>query len=138
MAVKVLIIDDEPDVAAYMAAALRAHGHSPTMAHSAASGLELLSRERPDLICLDIMMPKESGMSLYVRLRKDDGLCSIPVMIVSGVGQDGRLDFRNYVADESVPPPERFLEKPIKVEEFIKTVEALAASTETSKRRAEK
>jgi two-component system, OmpR family, phosphate regulon response regulator PhoB len=125
---KVLIVDDEPDVAAYLAAALRANGHSPTVAHSAQTGLEQLRRSRPDLICLDIVMPRESGMSMYVRLKKNDDYRSIPIVIVSGVGQDGQLDFRNYVADESVPPPERYLEKPIKVDEFIATVEQLVAS----------
>lgn len=135
MGVKVLIVDDEPDVAAYMAAALRANGHSPTVAHSATSALELLHRSQPDLICLDIMMPRESGMSMYLRLKKSDVFRTIPVLIVSGVGQDGQLDFRNYVADESVPPPESYLEKPIKVDDFIATVEKLAAGT---KRRAKK
>ena len=138
MGVKVLIVDDEPDVATYLATALRAHGHSPTVAHSAADGLEQLRSTLPDLICLDIMMPRESGVSMYVKLRKDESYRSIPVVIVSGVGQDGQLDFRNYVADESVPPPERYLEKPIKVEEFINTVEDLTLASGSSERRAEK
>jgi len=131
---KVLIVDDEPDVAAYLAAALRANGHSPTVAHSADSALEQLRRARPDLICLDIVMPRESGVSFYVRLKKSEEYTSIPVVIVSGVGQDGQLDFRNYVADESVPLPECYLEKPIKVDEFIKTIESLVASSTAAER----
>ena len=138
MSAKVLIIDDEPDVAAYLAAALKANGHSPSVAHSAESGLELLHRVRPDLICLDIMMPRESGMSLYVRLKKDSEYQSIPVVIVSGVSQDEQLDFRGYVADKSVPPPDCYLEKPIKVDEFIKTIESLVALAGSAKRRARK
>ena len=134
MGYKVLIVDDEPDVAAYLAAALRANGHTPAVAHSAESGLEQLHRSRPDLICLDIMMPRESGMSMYVRLKKSDAFKKIPVVIVSGVGQDGRLDFRKYVDDESVPPPERYLDKPIKVDEFIATVEQLAAGEATERK----
>ncbi len=138
MSVKVLIIDDEPDVAAYLAAALRANGYSPSVAHSADSGLEMLRRARPDLICLDIMMPQESGMSLYVRLKKHGDFKSIPVMIVSGVSQDGQLNFREYVVDESVPPPDCYLEKPIKVDQFIKEVATLAASAGSAERRAGK
>jgi DNA-binding response OmpR family regulator len=130
----VLIVDDEPDVAAYLAAALKANGHSATVAHSVDSGLESIRRSRPDLICLDIVMPRESGVSMYVRLRKDDHYRSIPILIVSGVGQDGRLDFRKYVADESVPLPDHYLEKPIKVEEFIETVENLVSSRTTERR----
>ena len=70
------------------------------------------------------------GMVAAMRLA-DQG---IPVLIISGVVQAGEFDFRSYVPDESVPPPEAYLEKPINVPEFLQVVEHL---TETGTPRSE-
>jgi CheY-like chemotaxis protein len=125
MSCKVLIVDDEPDVAAYMAAVLRASGHSSMIAHSVDEGLASLKESRPDVICLDIMMPKESGVSMYIQLKQNDDTKDIPVIVISGVELEGQFDFGSYMPDESLPPPESFMEKPIKVEEFVATIERL-------------
>jgi twitching motility two-component system response regulator PilH len=122
---KVLIVDDEADVATYMATVLRAHGHRVTIAKSVEAGLQSVSESRPDLICLDIMMPRESGISMYRRLKQNRETASIPVIVVSGVEPEGQFDFRSYLPNESVPPPECFLEKPLDVHEFVATVERL-------------
>ncbi|MDD3732202.1 MAG: hypothetical protein PHU88_07505, partial [candidate division Zixibacteria bacterium] len=88
-----------------------------------------------DLICLDIMMPRESGISFYIRLKKNDLLRGIPVVIVSGAIHLGEFDFRAYVPDTSIAPPEQYIEKPIVVEAFLKTVEELTAAGDSAKTR---
>jgi two-component system phosphate regulon response regulator PhoB len=125
---RVLIVDDEPDVAKYLATVLRARGHTPVVAGSVRAGFEQLSEALPDLICLDIMMPRESGVSMYIRLKQDSKTQSIPVIVISGVEPQEQFDLRTYVKGEPVPPPECFLEKPVKVEEFVATVERLVSS----------
>ena len=97
----------------------------PQTAGSVDEGLRLLREEPPDLICLDIMMPKESGVSMYKQLKQNEATSTIPVIVISGVETEGRFDFSNYLPDEELPPPECFMEKPIKVEEFVATVERL-------------
>jgi CheY-like chemotaxis protein len=124
----VLIVDDEADVATYMATVLRAHGHTVTIANSVQSGLAAVNETRPDLICLDIMMPHESGISMYRRLKQDSTTASIPIVVISGVELEGKFDIQSYLPDESVPPPECFLEKPVNVEEFLDTVERLLSA----------
>jgi CheY-like chemotaxis protein len=125
---RVLIVDDEPDVATYLTTVLRAHGHEPVAARSVEDGFARLREARPDLICLDIMMPKESGVSMYLRLKQDPETAAIPVIVISGVEPEGRYDFRSLLASASVPLPERFFEKPVDVEKFVAAVERLAGS----------
>jgi len=125
---RVLIVDDEPDVATYLATVLRAHGHQPEVASSAEEGYDRLREALPDLICLDIMMPKESGISMYAKLKKEERTRSIPVLVISGVEFEGPFDFRAFLPDESIPPPEQFLEKPVVVREFVDAVARLTAA----------
>ena len=132
MGARVLIVDDEPDVATYLATVLRAHGHRPEVAGSVAEGFARLDEGLPDLICLDIMMPKESGISMYARLKSESRTRSIPVLVISGVAPVGQFDFRAYLPDESIPPPEQFLEKPVAVEEFVAAVARLAVPRSSS------
>ncbi len=124
----VLVVDDEPDVMTYLVAVLEGAGYAPYSADSVEGGLKLLEEVTPDLICLDIMMPKESGISMYLRLKQDHDLKSIPVMIISGVEHSGEGVFRSFVPDESVPAPECFMEKPIDVESYIRTIGKLTSS----------
>ncbi|MBU0983871.1 MAG: response regulator [candidate division Zixibacteria bacterium] len=114
----VLIVDDEPDVVAYLGAVLETCGFVTHTAQDTESGFRLAGEVHPDLICLDIMMPKESGLSLYRRLRTDDGLADIPVVIISGIENEPEFDFRQLVSDSSIPPPDAFFEKPIDVTLF--------------------
>ena len=133
MAAKILIVDDESDIATYLATVLRANGFSPTVALDAQSALTMVHETHPDLISLDIMMPKESGITMYIQLKKDPETGDIPVIIVSGVTQDGEFDFRSYLPDESVAEPESFMEKPIDVNEYIKTIKQLTSSKRSTR-----
>lgn len=122
MAQRVLIVDDERDVTTYVATALRAHGFDALVANSVKDGLRLVAEAAPDLIFLDIVMPRESGLSMYVRLKEDPATRQIPIVILSGVAQKGQFDFRSYVADQSIPPPDHYLEKPVSVDELIEVI----------------
>jgi len=127
---KILIIDDEPDVITYLKMVLKAHDFLSFAVDNAASAMDRVKEVKPDLICLDIMMPKETGISFYTRLRKNKTFSYIPVIIVSGVVQSSKFDFRSYVPDDSIPPPQSCMEKPIEVDDFIRTIKELIASGE--------
>ena len=120
---KVLIIDDEPDVIKYLTEILKDNGYTTYSADVVELGMEILEKIKPDLVCLDIMMPKESGISMYVKIRKDERFKHIPVLIISGVVQENEFDFRSYVPDKSIPPPNYFFEKPISIARFMKIVD---------------
>jgi len=129
MAGPVLIVDDETDVTTYVATALRAHGFEAVVANSVDGGLRLLSEVMPVLVFLDIMMPQESGLSMYLRLRQNPATRRIPVVILSGVAQKGEFDFRSYIADLSVPGPDHYLEKPVPADELIAITTRFTART---------
>jgi len=122
---RVLIVDDEADVVDYLTAILQSHDYVVATAGNADEGYRLAGEKSPDLVCLDIMMPRESGLSLYVRLRQDKRLAHIPVIIISGMEKEKEFDFRDYVYNKKIPLPDKYLEKPINVDEFIRSVEQL-------------
>jgi len=80
---------------------------------------------KPDLICLDIMMPNETGISFYLKLRRDNEFINVPVILISGAVEYEKFDFSKYVKNDSVPEPNLYMEKPIDVENFITNINDL-------------
>jgi len=134
---KVLVIDDELSIVAYLMAVLEDEGYKTCSATDAEEGLAVAREQLPDLITLDIMMPKRSGIALYRDLKLDSELCGIPVILVSAFSQNNDFrpaSFRKIVPDERIPIPEAYVEKPIDVAAFLETVASLVRSvaSETS------
>ena len=125
---KVLIIDDEPDVVVYLNAVLESNGYESFSANDIQYAMQLVKEVHPDLICLDIMIPKETGISFYVKLRKTKEFKNIPVIIISGIIETEKYNFRSYVKDVSIQPPECFMDKPIDVEKYIQKINELTHS----------
>jgi CheY-like chemotaxis protein len=119
---KVLVVDDEPDVVRYFTAVLEENGYA---AASAADGIEALAKVRqdpPDLVMLDITMPNHSGVRVYRELKEDAALKKIPVVIVTGISHS----FKQFISSRSqVPPPEGYLEKPVTPEAILGEVRRL-------------
>jgi CheY-like chemotaxis protein len=128
MAKRILIVEDESDIAAYLHAALVSNGFVPEIARDAPSALDKIKQARPDLISLDIMMPRESGLHMYQRLKADRATADIPVLIVTGAGHEDGFDFRAFVPDKSVPEPEGFMEKPVDLEAYLGAIRRLTAA----------
>lgn len=122
---KILIIDDEPDVVDYLTAILHVNGFETFSDSNVKHGIGLVDEIKPDLICLDIMMPQETGLSFYKKLRQNEEYKKMPVIIISGAIESGKFDFRSYIEDESISAPNLYLEKPIDIDEFIKNINRL-------------
>jgi DNA-binding response OmpR family regulator len=71
MAETVLVVDDDPDVARFVEVNLRSAGYEVTVASNGEEGLEKAIELRPDLVLLDVMMPKLDGFEVAQRLRRD-------------------------------------------------------------------
>ncbi len=134
MSKDILIVEDEPDVATYLAAILKTNGYHPVVVSDAKHGFQSAKKICPVLICLDIMMPQESGISMYSKLKQEPATREIPVLVISGVIQTDDFDFRSYIPDESIPLPDCFMEKPINVAKFLKTIDTLTSSPRKKKR----
>jgi len=122
---KILIIDDEHSVLTYLETLLQDNGYETVCAENGKTGFEKAKSERPDLVCLDITMPKESGIRFYRNLKDDPELTSTPVIIVTAVTGDGGdpEPFKKFISTrKQVPAPEGFFSKPIDREEFLAAV----------------
>jgi CheY-like chemotaxis protein len=120
---KILIIDDEPDVLTYLRTFLRDQGYAVICAQDVESGLRMIPLENPDLICLDIMMPVKSGISLFDYVRKDDYLRNIPVIIISGLNEDSMENLFGTMKDSGMPiTPYRFVGKPVDLNQLLSMV----------------
>jgi len=123
MAPTILVVDDEQDVRTYLRTLFAKAGYTVEMAEDGEAGLAAAKKVRPDLIFLDIMMPKRTGIMLYRRLKKDEELAKTPVIILTGLAQ-----YRSFFAQdfEQVPHPEEFVEKPPKQEELLELAQKFA------------
>lgn len=106
----ILIVEDEPDVAAYLQTLFEDEGFRALIAETGKQGFQLAKEVHPDLITLDITMPEESGVRMYRDLREDPETASIPVVIITGISPD----FKRFIESRKhLPPPEAYFEKPI-------------------------
>lgn len=122
MAKKILIIDDERDMQIYLKTLFRKAGYETAVAGNGEEGLALAGTFMPDLITLDLLMPRKSGVLAYEGLRTSPETRDIPVIIVSGMS--GHEDmFRG--ADQDLPPPQAVVDKPIDREAFLQKVGAI-------------
>jgi len=101
MAKKILIIDDDPIIVKYLQAVFSDNGYQSCTASTSMEGLEMVRKEKPDLITLDLEMPGEWGPRFYRKLRKEKELRDIPVIVISGI--DGDHAVNNAVAFVSKP-----------------------------------
>jgi len=110
MSKKILIVDDELDMITFISEILEDHGYTSISAKDGVEGLEALRRENPDLVLLDLMMPKKSGITLFQELRKDPNLSHIPVVIVTGISDVTGVDFRNHMFKQPLQDEKKFVE----------------------------
>jgi len=121
MAKKILIVDDEPDMVAFLATLLEDNGYETISAADGEEGMEKVKADKPDLISLDLLMPNKTGIKMFRELRKDDMLNNIPVVMVTGFGKDDvpQMDFKQWIKERAVKPPEAYIEKPVDRELFL-------------------
>lgn len=116
MGKKVLIVDDDPDIRLFSQAVLEENGYTPVLAKNGEEGEALIKKEPPDLILLDVLMPRESGIRLYRNVKTNKKLKDIPIIILSGIAEKSFLRSQKVLTEfggDPVPDPEAYLEKPV-------------------------
>ena len=117
---KIVVADDEPDFAEFVATVLEDAGAKVLTAHDANSAFDLVKKEKPDLMTLDLHMPGKTGDKIFVEMRNDPDLENIPVCIISG-----QPEMRSLIYDKPVPPPEGFLDKPVKEDHILVNIKKI-------------
>jgi len=122
---KILIVDDEEDILEYLTTFFKDNGYEPVTARDGKEALDLMREEKPDLVTLDIIMPRESGVRFYKEVKNDEHLKDIPIIIVTaltGWGYDPEGFHKFIKSRKQVPPPEGFMSKPVDTAELLKLV----------------
>lgn len=103
---KILIVDDEPQIHTVLGKMLNKEGYQVESAYSGEQALDLVSKSPPDLILLDIMMPKVSGIEVLKELKANPNTQNIRVLILSARdAQTDRLEGLAKGADDYIPKP---------------------------------
>jgi CheY-like chemotaxis protein len=123
---KIAIIDDEQDIVTYLSSVLQDNGFEVCSATNANDGFDLVRTQRPDLVCLDILMPEETGCSLYKRIKDDKTLKGIPVLIISGLNVQQELG-RLFGSNGDRREPDGYIEKPIDLAVLIDAIQRLTS-----------
>ena len=112
MAKKILIIDDDHVIVKYLESLFRDNGYETCVAFDGIAGADVLNREKPDLITLDLQMPGEWGPRFYRKLTKNKDFKEIPVIVISG------LSGREHSINKAVA----FFPKPFEQDKLLETV----------------
>jgi len=84
---KVLIVEDEKILAELLAKKLKEEGYDTVLAQDGEEGFKKIKEEKPDLILLDIVMPKMGGFEVLEEMQKTSEIKNIPVIVISNSGQ---------------------------------------------------
>ena len=119
MSETILVVDDDPDIARFVEVNLRSAGYDVSVAGDGEEALERASELRPDLVLLDVMMPRLDGFELVRALRGHADTQTVPVILLSArAGQESRLEGLERGADD-------YLVKPFDFGELLARVRAL-------------
>lgn len=132
MAKKVLVVDDELDMRVFITTLLETNGFKPIPAEDGNQGLELARKSKPSLIILDVMMPKESGITMYRELRRDPSLKEIPVIMLSALSRKTFFHSQKVLDEykgEKIPEPDAYIEKPPEPAELLDAIQQVLKST---------
>jgi class 3 adenylate cyclase len=123
----VLVVDDDPDMVAYLALMLKREGMGVETAGSGEAALMHVMTSPPDLVLLDVMMPGMSGFDVCRQLKGDESTALIPIVLVTAL-EDSESRVRGIEAGA-----DDFLSKPVRREELIARVKTLRRLHETRK-----
>lgn len=121
----ILIVDDEPDVRGYLKMILEDAGFKVVTAGDGEEALDLIRRDRPDFISLDLVMPRKSGHKLLFELKRDRELSRIPVLIVTAHARDelGKKVLKEVLDSRVMSGPGTYLEKPVNPDSYVRAIQ---------------
>lgn len=118
---KILIVEDEPDIRELVAFTLRFAGHEVVAGANGEEAVQLASQEMPDLILMDVRMPRMTGYDACRVMKASPQLKDIPVVFLSAKGQDTEIQTGLEVGAEE------YLLKPFAPDQLVERVKAILA-----------
>lgn len=118
---KIVIAEDEPDIRELIAFTLRFAGYEVITGNNGEEGYQLTKTERPDLVMLDVRMPKLTGYEACKRIKAEPELANIPVIFLSAKGQE------NEIEQGLAAGAEEYLLKPFAPDQLVDRVKTVLA-----------
>jgi len=147
MSKRVLVVDDDENTIRFLSVALRENGYEPITASDGEEGFQRVEDSNPDLLVLDVMMPKRTGFVLFKQLRRNEKYRDIPVIMLTAVADvleedESQADEDTFerpfdslreslkktirqMREEGLVRPDMFIDKPIDPEELVDAVREL-------------
>ncbi len=123
----IYVVDDERDLTWLLEKSLSHEGYQVVCANDGVEALQLMRRQRPDLVILDVMMPGIDGIEVHRRLRSDPALSAVPVLFLTVKGAAVKDRIENFQAGR-----DDYLTKPFDLKELKARIEALLRQSQSS------
>lgn len=121
---RILVVDDEPDVRSFLAACIKDVGFQVETAVDGEDALAKVEANPPDLMTLDMVMPRKSGIQVIRTLRKNERFKKLPIIVITAHARDefGSEDIKDFAAFTSGLRPRYIMEKPVTPEKLVKAI----------------
>ena len=120
----VLIVDDDPDLVETVSMMLESKGYEVGKAYDGIEGEEAIKKRRPDVLVLDVMMPRKNGYQLCKELKSNKWTQEIPVVLLTAVGEAVPTTSYSHAEGMAVEA-EDFIPKPVDAATLVEAVERL-------------
>ncbi|MBU1273768.1 MAG: response regulator [Proteobacteria bacterium] len=121
----VLVVDDDPDLVESVAMNLEAKGFEVGKAYDGVEGLESIKARRPDVVVLDVMMPRKDGYEVCAQLKSDSSYQDMPVILLTAVGS--AVNSTSYThRDGMTTEADEYVAKPVDLDKLAELVAELA------------
>jgi len=121
---RVLIVDDEQNIAISVEYLMRREGFDVSVAKDGEDGLAMIRSTKPDLVLLDVMMPKMDGFQVCAAVRADDELADVRIIMLTAKGREAEVEKGlSLGADAYIP-------KPFSTSELVSRVKSLLETKE--------
>ena len=119
MTAAILIADDEPNILISLEFLLKRAGYQVSLARDGQAALDAILRDRPDLVLLDVMMPKKTGLEVCQAVRADEACNGVRILMLTAKGRD------TDVAKGLALGADAYLTKPFATKELVQKVKDL-------------
>ncbi|MFZ2447895.1 MAG: response regulator [Syntrophobacteraceae bacterium] len=121
----VLIVDDDPDMVETVGLMLESKGYEVGKAYDGIEGEESIRKRAPDLLVLDVMMPRKNGYVLCAELKKNKDTRDIPIILLTAVGEAVPTTTYSH-ADGMATEADDYIPKPVDTQSLLEAIERLS------------
>ncbi len=120
----ILIVDDDPDLVETVSMMLESKGYEVGKAYDGIEGEEAIKKRRPDVLILDVMMPRKNGYQLCKELKSNKWTNEIPIVLLTAVGEAVPTTSYSHAEGMAIEA-EDFIPKPVDAATLVAAVERL-------------